>query len=129
MTAPTPPEGRARYTNVSMLHDVYVDSMWHYHGHAVYFDQKSMRRYVREYCWDIVDPLGFQAPKYLEAECERQWLALLKSGEARFYEYDRDGNRRYTDLRYYDPADVARIVETLERRARESDGRVGGGGA
>lgn len=127
MTAQT--AGGRRYNRVSMSEQVYVDSGWDYHGTVYYTDSATARVWRREYCWDIVDPLGFQAPKYLEAECERLWLALLKSGEARFCEYDRDHNKRYTDLRYYDPADVARIIEALSRRARESDGHVGGGGA
>lgn len=41
-------------------------------------------------------------PKYLKLDMMARIYAKMMRGEMRFFEYDRDGNQRYTGLRYHD---------------------------
>lgn len=111
---------RRRYQNVKAARAVYVNSLGQYHLEVWYEDVLLGKTIEREYCWDLLDPLGVKAPAYLERECERLFLARLKDDGTRFYEFDRDGHKRYTGLRYYDPADVAAIIGAIERARVEA---------
>ena len=56
-----------------------------------------------------------RVPNYLYVQIERQLLKLLEDGNATFYEFDRDGNKRFTDLRYHDAEWSVRRIERLRR--------------
>lgn len=53
------------------------------------------------------------APQYLEQEVKRQIAEMFRDGSAKFFEYDLQGNKRWENLRYHNPAQVARWAETL----------------
>ncbi len=93
---------RLKYRNIRVSPLFYVSSSGH-GFFTVLWDGGS-----RDYSLDF----GFHgrgqalewngAPAYLEAAVKAGILALLKSEDARPYEYDRDGVKRYEGLRYYD---------------------------
>lgn len=85
-----------KYANITIGRDVYIDSLGHYH--FMVMSNKLKIDHFSDGFERITHP-----PEYLELETKRQIAALLKSGEAKFYEHDRDGNRRYTELRYRNP--------------------------
>jgi hypothetical protein len=104
-----------KYQNIKVSDHVNVSSSFDYHfkvwwkgGHRDYslgVGFLTNHKY-NAYTWE-------GAPKYLEAEVERQIATMFRDGTAKFYEYDRDGNTRYENLRYYDAEQVASWAKTL----------------
>lgn len=104
-----------KYTNIRVAHDVYVNSQcdytFHIHmtgfGHAYYNPSVGF--------WtETAEP---KFPKYVVEEVDRQMIARLKSPNTVYYEYDRDGNERYENLRYYDAEFVASWVASMEAQS------------
>ena len=64
-----------------------------------------------------------RVPTYQRQAILAQLGTMLAQDQLRFYEVDRDGQKRWEDLRYYDPATFAWLIgarptlEQLERRA------------
>ena len=57
------------------------------------------------------------APQYLIAEADRLIAQGCREGRFKFYEYDRDGNKRYENLRYHDGEHVQWLAEHLGVKA------------
>jgi len=55
-------------------------------------------------------------PKYVLLNAELKVLELLESDHAVFYECDRDGNNRFTDLRYHNRENLESYVRGLAAR-------------
>lgn len=108
---------RATVTHVSS--NVYCSSTMHY-AVSVKLERGTKRAY---YEYDFDGALLWQGkrtwrerpcPKYIEAAILEQLRAMHQAGELHVYENDRDGNRRYTDLRYHDPIHFARLIGLLQ---------------
>lgn len=101
------------YENIRVSKQVNISSTCHYHF-KVYWDGGH-----RDYSLGVGflgKPPHFDwngAPDYLQNEVERQIVEMFKDETAKFYEYDRDGNKRYTNLRYYYPDTVKFWIEAL----------------
>lgn len=110
-----------KYQNITVSKQVNVSSSYHYHF-TVKWDgggrDYSLRvgfltnHQYNPYTWEA-------APKYLEREVERQILAMFEDKTAVFYEYDRDGNKRYENLRYWSQEDVDHYIESLKQSLNE----------
>ena len=50
-------------------------------------------------------------PQYVSRSIADQLKQMLDEGELSVYEYDRDGNRRYHDLRYHHPDHLAHVID------------------
>jgi len=61
-----------------------------------FFENESLDVYSKRYA---MPPLQIKFPAYFIAEVKATILAKLPT--ARVFEYDRDMNKRYTDLRYH----------------------------
>jgi hypothetical protein len=94
--------------NCSSSADHFIDvkllkrGVWH--KYAYYFEGGS---FIGKRGWDI------QIPGYARRMVDEAILADLKAG-ARVFEYDRDGNKRYDELRYHESDWVARRIAQLE---------------
>jgi hypothetical protein len=102
-----------RYLNIWVSRQVNISSTGHYHF-KVYWDGD-----YRDYSLGV-GFLGKEpffdwngAPAYLQNEVERQIVEMFKEGTAKFYEYDQDRNKRYTNLRYYYPENTKWWVKVL----------------
>lgn len=89
----------------------YVSSSGHYHWDVGYSDTRG-KRYTGSYCY------GFGLyerciPKYLETEIEKRIADMLESGTTKFHEYDRDGNKRFENLRYHLPEYIPNMIKRL----------------
>jgi len=104
-----------KYTNINILSEVYVDSSQTYHF-MVQCDVWGKRLYNPNL---LSYQIGFgfddlpNAPRYLKDKVKAKILERLKSPDAKFYEKDRDGWKRYTGLRYHDAESLARQIEYL----------------
>lgn len=93
-----------KYTQVFVLSEVNVSSTRHYSFrvtikeatrlHRVYYD--GLKSFWTEKAYP-------RFPQYVVQECQRQVMSRLLSDDTRYFEYDRDGNKRYEELRYHDP--------------------------
>lgn len=108
------PMKNKRFTLFGAARDINVSSSGNYTANVWFWEAGERKSY-----W--YDPqIGLESksqnhftrnvPKYVieavEAELRRLWL----NGELRFFEYDRDGNERYADLRYHCPEWFARLI-------------------
>ncbi len=101
-----------RYTNIRVLLTFNVSSSSHAFF-TVRWDGGS-REYSPQIGWFSL-PKSWsdgwsQAPRYLTAAADACILRLLQSGDYRAYEYDRDGNKRYEGLRYWNDELKAEII-------------------
>lgn len=94
--------------NCSSSADHFIDvkllkrGVWH--KYAYHFEGGS---FIGKRSWDI------QIPAYARRMVDEAILADLKAG-ARVFEYDRDGNKRYDELRYHEPGWIERRIAQLE---------------
>lgn len=103
-----------KYTEITVLTEVYVNSQSDYtfyvhikgYGRVAY--DPSVGFYVPE---SNQDPRMNRFPRYVVFEVDLQVLERLKSPATRYYEYDRDGNKRYENLRYHDAESLALQIE------------------
>ena len=97
---------KRKYKNIRISRECNVSSTSHYglkvwwEGGCRIFDPFN-EFFFTNVKYNAVD--WQRAPKYLVNEAVRLFaLAVLNDGMT-FYEYDRDGNSRFKDLRYHDP--------------------------
>lgn len=108
---------KRKYTNVTVLHSIYCSSSFD-HFIGVTYHENGMWR-SRDFYIEGCALMGkrsydLEIPQYFEDEILRGLLAALKQGVT-VYEYDRDGNKRYENLRYHDDEWVQRRIESIER--------------
>lgn len=60
---------------------------------------------------------GREVPKYVTEAIEAELRRLYQNGEIRFFEYDRDGNKRYENLRYCEPLHFAHYIGIRDEQA------------
>jgi hypothetical protein len=107
-----------RYTDVRIIDEIYVSSSMDYFATVVFKDQGKHQS--RDYWLGSQQFLGRGdhmewngAPAYFQNEVKAKLVELLKSGKVKFYEYDRDKNKRYEDLRYHWPGMVDHFIKRL----------------
>ncbi len=108
-----------KYTEVSVLSEVNVSSTRHYSFRVVIKEANKIHRVFYDgskgFWTETTHP---RFPQYVIRECQRQTMSRLLSDDTRYFEYDRDGNKRYENLRYHDPEFVKhwgkRLAERLE---------------
>jgi hypothetical protein len=107
-----------KYTDIRVYGDVYVSSSFDYFARVRYSCGGKVHRrdvWINSASIEYENGLGsLKIPRYFQRELERQIVALLKDPTTRFHEYDRDGNKRYEDLRYFDADYVAAIIRRLD---------------
>lgn len=110
-----------RYTDIYVFKDINVSSSGHYFAKVAYQDRGE--RVVRDYCltsgfiarrkYNAGDWTG--APSYLEQEARRLIVENIRNGWFAYFEYDREGSKRYSNLRYYDADHVHVLAEQLAK--------------
>lgn len=106
---------KRRFSNVQVLTEVRCMSDGHY-WFRVTMDGGPVRSYQPECGFEAVAKawqFTWEAPKYLIAETDRLIAKGCREGRFKVYECDRDGWKRYEDLRYHDPAMFAWYAEHL----------------
>lgn len=100
-----------RYQNIRVGPSVYVSSTSHYFARVrieTWQNGECVERRSRDYCLGehtleaVPGHYGeVRYPNYVIREINLQLLTKLESGELRFFEYDRDRNQRFENLRYH----------------------------
>lgn len=105
-----------------LVKQVNVSSTGHYSFFAYVSDGRRRAKRMIEpngEIWALAPRMGYiKAPVYVKRDLQGQLLAALESGAMRFYEYDRDENPRYSNLRYYDERDIACLIRRLKEWAQ-----------
>lgn len=110
----------AAYTDIQVSRQIYISSSYDYFVEVSYKHQQ--RWWTRTYFITAgglmhLSGMGwFNVPHYVMREIDSQLLELMRSGRVIYHEYDRDGNKRFTDFRYHSPETVERIMSRLERK-------------
>lgn len=108
-----------RYAHAAVIPRINVSSSGHYFATVLYMDNSAHKRVRRDYCLGsgflaLTAQYGeWKAPVYLEREVCRQLREWMLGGKAVYFEFDRDGNERTTELRYYDADHAAWLAEHL----------------
>lgn len=99
---------KGRRYDVRILHDVYCTSSYNHYGAVVISGGGTTRR--REYDFDgagILRADGYGRfkgyPAYVYREAAQKFAEAHAQGKLRVYEYNRDEQKRYENLRYHDP--------------------------
>lgn len=109
-----------QYTRIQIDDEIYCSSSSD-HFIAVSFTRSNRFRQQRNFWIDggtidgARDPV-VNAPKYLITIIERHLLTLLLSGKFKVYEYTRDGDKRYDDLRYHDAEWFGHVIARLMKQ-------------
>jgi len=96
------PEKRWVLKRVS--NEIYCSSSGHHFIRVSY--QVAGERRAGDYCFEVNSLSGKKTPslilpKYFERDIKRAAHELLTNGKPVYHEYDRDGNKRYEELRYH----------------------------
>jgi hypothetical protein len=119
-----------RFTDIGVSKQVNVSSSGHY-SFDVSFAESGRRK---SYLWFVGDTYLIRksvtgvptrnVPQYVLTALEREARRHFLNGDLKVYEYDRDGIKRYTDLRYHDPERFAAMLGAKVERQDEQDERV-----
>jgi hypothetical protein len=107
-----------KYTQVKVVCNFYCSSSQDYFATVRWVENDNLRqRGGREFWINQNAFLGkgrrmewWTAPKYLMQAVEEQLWQAVGSGDYVVHENDRDGNRRYKDLRYHSANYLKRMV-------------------
>lgn len=110
-----------KYDYIQVSPHINVSSSGHYFATVTYHELRGERhqRVKRDYCLGsgflaLTAQYGdWKAPVYLEREVCRQLREWMLGSQAVYFEFDRDGNERTTELRYYDADYAAWLAEHL----------------
>jgi hypothetical protein len=107
------------YLNIQVLREIYVSSSGHYFGKMRYVH--NGQRFTRDVDLNngtvlaLDDVYPVQLPQYVMRRVWELYLEAFEHGHNDYYEYDRDGNKRYDNLRYFSYEGEAWITECLRR--------------
>ena len=110
-----------RFTDVSVSSYINCSSSFD-HFVPVHFKDNGKRKTL-DY-WITGDELlgargmGIEIPYYFRQTIHHELLKTLKAGVT-VYEYDRDGEKRFENLRYHEPDCVTRWIEALESHFKD----------
>lgn len=98
------------YQNIGVLPEVHVSSSCEYS-----FRFHVGMALVWYYFYRVIPPRTKRYPNYVYETVERQILDMIRAGKLRFYECDRDGNKRYENLRYHSADSFEWVIKRLEQ--------------
>lgn len=102
-----------KYTDVRVIKSQgYVSSSHDYHVRV--FICKNGAGFTWTFLLNARSFIGkgsyIEMPKYVIAEVMRQLREMMTAGTLKWHEYDRDGNERWENLRYYDHEEVLQMI-------------------
>ena len=107
------------YVDIQVFREINVSSSGHYFGKMRYVH--NGRRITLEVDLSNGVVMGkrnfdaIQLPQYVLRRVWELYLEAFEKGHNRYFEYDRDGNKRYDDLRYYSHESVDWITQCIRR--------------
>jgi hypothetical protein len=112
-----------KYTQVYVMSEVNVSSTRHYSFRVTIKEATRLHRVYYDGSKEFWTERAFpRFPQYVVRECQRQVMSRLLSDETRYFEYDRDRNKRYENLRYHDPEHVREWGKRMAERLAKSRG-------
>lgn len=105
-----------RFTDVKVSSHINCSSSFDYFV-PVHFSDNGKRKTL--HFWingdELLGKRGYrlEIPVYFHDAIRRELLKTLNAG-VKVYEYDRDGNERYENLRYHEPDNIQRWIEALD---------------
>lgn len=115
-----------KYRNASIESGVYVSSTGHWFFSVSWdiHNREGVKVGRHGGDWDgdhaflrgVKSDIPTRLPDYLNDELDRCVYEKLKAGELRFYEYNRDGVKRYENLRYVDTEIIASRLQYLSEK-------------
>lgn len=119
------------YKDIQVFREINVSSSGHYFGKMRYiYNGRRITRDVDLSNGVIMDKRGFDAvqlPVYVQFRVWQLYLEAFEHKHNTFFEYDRDGNKRYDDLRYYSREGENWITECIKREVDDLSGIVKAG--
>jgi len=106
-----------KYQNIHVCPGVNCSSTGHYAARVSYsiVSKDGNTQYKRDWFYiDTHSPL----PQYAQDEIFRILRTLYRAGLLRFYENDQDGNARWEDLRYHEPAHFEYMIDYVQEGAK-----------
>lgn len=109
------------YTHIHVSKSINVSSTGHYTGKMYYkHHDRMIMRYVdlsngRVLSKPEAGLYEIKMPAYVMQEMRTRFIDVMTGADVIYFEYDRDGEKRYSNLRYHAPETVAWIVECLKR--------------
>lgn len=110
-----------KYEDIHASNEINCSSSGHYTVKVWYTDTEDGKRWMRHFSLEdymfcsVKQYLDYwRAPFYLTLEVMRQLQNWLKDGTLKVYEYNRDGVKRYEDLRYHEPAHLKWLIEEMK---------------
>lgn len=104
-----------KYTNVRVWDGIYCTSTYNYFVTVTWLENGKHTRREMQVNDGSFDGFGTQwewngAPKYLMNEIWAALWLMVQADDCRVYEKDREGERRYENLRYHEPNYLKRMV-------------------
>lgn len=98
-----------KYTDIETQSTGYVSSSYHYFTEVTFKENGKLMRMRLCIPSDLYQPSAL--PKYACLEIMRQLRQRVESGQIRFHEFDRDGNKRWEGLKYFDQDAILNMVK------------------
>jgi hypothetical protein len=102
-----------KYTDFSPHRQVNVTSSYDYDFTVTFLNNTTGKRESVDYFFGVYQEWEHRYPKYFMVGVELVVLDLLESDKAVYYEFDRDRNKRFTDLRYHSVENVQHMIKCL----------------
>lgn len=97
---------KRKYESVTVSNAVYCSSSMYYYVDVVLHTSNGKSRKVN-YSISVMDGIGrngyLNLPRYVAEMIDVVVLDLYNNNKLTIYEYTRDGDKRYTELRYHNP--------------------------
>lgn len=98
-----------KYTNIKVLNTGYVSSSFDYFIEDVRYQENGCQ-YTESYCLTRQEFMGVGSkPKYFILEVKRQIALLFETNSIVWHEYDKNGNKRFENLKYFD-ANILKVL-------------------
>lgn len=107
---------KKRFTHIEVSHYVNVSSSCNYTVEVYFYEGNTHKTYWFDpqmgdlICKAETGHFTRQVPQYVMQAAENKLRQKWQSGSLKFFEYDQEGNSRYTNLRYHDPVYFARLI-------------------
>jgi len=115
-----------KYTNIEVEKSGYVSSSYDHHVEVTY-QIEGKGRYRSTYCitcgaFSGNRGLDYSKPVYMLKEIVRQLAKLILTDAIQWHEYDREGQKRYENLRYYDRNRLLDMVADWQKKGFTEEG-------
>lgn len=98
-----------KYTKIVISSTIYVSSTCHYFATVFFLENGVSKRATLCIPSDL--DKSAPLPAYAKEQIKRQIRHKVEAGEMSFHEYDKEGNKRWENLRYYDPEVMPEMVK------------------